>query len=275
MNIIKTKLEIGVKEPFSVVHISDTHLTYADLRDGERKVELAVGRKTCFPYDEEAVLQLARDTAKQLGAPIVHTGDLIDFVSLANLERAGRFVEETGCFLAAGNHEFSLYVGEAKEDAAYRNQSLAAVQAAFQNDIRMSSRMIGGANFVALDDGYYLFDEAQLAFLKNEVEKGAPVVLLLHNPLYEPALYDAQMKKNPCAYLVDVPEEQMRSYPANRYEQQLSDAITRETVAYIKAEPRIKAIIAGHLHCNYEGVVGDRLAQVITACDDVRVIELV
>ena len=79
MNIIKTKLEIGVKEPFSIIHISDTHLTYADLRDGERKVELAVGRKTCFPYDEEAVLQLARDTAKQLGAPIVHTG--MDVVS--------------------------------------------------------------------------------------------------------------------------------------------------------------------------------------------------
>jgi hypothetical protein len=275
MKIIKTQLNIGVNAPFSVVHISDTHLTYADLRDGERKVELAVGRKTCFPYDEEAVLQLASDTAKTLGAPIVHTGDLIDFVSQANLERAKQFVTENDCFLAAGNHEFSLYVGEAKEDAAYRNQSLAAVQAAFPNDIRMSARMIGGVNFVALDNGYYLFEEAQLAFLKSEVEKGAPVVLLMHNPLYESALFELQMKKSPCAYLVDVPEEKMRSYPADRYEQQLSDAITRETVAYIKAEPRIKAIIAGHLHCNYEGVVGDRLAQVITACDDVRVIELV
>ena len=76
MKTIQSTLHIGVKQPFSVVHISDTHLTYADMRDGERKVELARGRKTCFPYDEEAVLQLASDTAKEKGVPIVHTGDL-------------------------------------------------------------------------------------------------------------------------------------------------------------------------------------------------------
>ncbi|MBQ8351891.1 MAG: metallophosphoesterase [Clostridia bacterium] len=274
MNIIESTLHIGVKTPFTVVHISDTHLTYADLRDGERKVELAKGRKTCFPYDEEAVLLLASDTAKEKGAPIVHTGDLIDFVSLANLERARQFVTENDCFLAAGNHEFSLYVGEAKEDAAYRNQSLALVQEAFPNDIRMAARMIGGVNFVALDNGYYLFEEAQLAFLKNEVEKGAPVILLMHTPLYEPALYDIQMQKAPCAYLVDVPEEKMRSYPRDRYEQQLSDVVTKEMVAYIKAEPRIKAILTGHLHANYEGMVDGHLPQIMTACDDVRVIEI-
>ena len=272
MRIIQSKLHIGIKNPLSVIHISDTHLTYADMRDGERKVELAKGRKTCFPYDEEAVLQLAGDLAREKGIPIVHTGDLIDFVSLANLERARQFTAENDCFLAAGNHEFSLYVGEAKEDAAYRNQSLAAVQAAFANDIRMSARMIGGVNFVALDNGYYLFEEAQLDFLKKEVERGAPVVLLMHTPLYEPVLYDIQMKKAPCAYLVDVPEEKMRTYPPDRYEQQLADAATRETVAYIAAEPAIKAIITGHLHANYEGVFAGRIPQMMTACDDVRII---
>ena len=63
--------------------------------------------------------------------------------------------------MAAGNHEYSLYVGEAWEDAAYRNQSLATVQEAFINNIRMAARVIGGVNFVALDDGYYLFEEEQ------------------------------------------------------------------------------------------------------------------
>ena len=275
MNIMESTLRVGVETPFQIIHISDTHLTYADMRDGERKVELAKGRKTCFPYDEEAVLQLASDLAKEKGIPIVHTGDLIDFVSVANLERAGRFVRESDCFLAAGNHEFSLYVGEAKEDAAYRNQSLAAVQAAFSNDIRMASRMIGGVNFVALDNGYYLFEEAQLDFLKKEVEKGAPVVLLMHNPLYEPVLYDIQMKKAPCAYLVGVPETLMQSYPPDRYEQQLSDNVTKRTLDYIAKTPAIKAIIAGHLHCNYEGVFADRIPQVMTACDDVRLINVV
>ena len=76
-------------------------------------------RGPLFTHGEEA-LQLASDTAKEYGVPIIHTGDLIDFVSLANLERAERFISENDCFTVAGNHEFSLYVGEAKENAASR-----------------------------------------------------------------------------------------------------------------------------------------------------------
>lgn len=274
MKIIPTTLNIGVQTPFRVLHITDTHLVYADMRDGQRKVDLAEKRKKYFPEAEEA-LTFAERTAAELQIPIVHTGDLIDFVSVANLEAVKRFTDENDCFMAAGNHEFSLYVGEAKEDAAYRNQSLAAVQAVFKNDIRMASRVIGGVNFVALDNGYYLFEREQLDFLKNEVKKGLPVVLLLHNPLYEKALYDRVMQKSPCAYLVGVPEALMQGYPKDRYAQQLADAITREAVDYIKNETAIKAIIAGHLHFNYEGIFGDRIPQVMTSCTDARLVEII
>ncbi|MBQ2706718.1 MAG: metallophosphoesterase, partial [Clostridia bacterium] len=91
-----------------------------------------------------------------------------------------KFCDENDVFFAAGNHEFSLYVGEAWEDADYRNQSLAKVQAAFGNDIRFSSRIIGGVNLVAIDDGYSRFDEEHLDLLKAEVAKGLPIVLLMH-----------------------------------------------------------------------------------------------
>ena len=40
MNIIHTTLNIGATAPFKIIHLSDTHLTYADLRDGQRKVDL-------------------------------------------------------------------------------------------------------------------------------------------------------------------------------------------------------------------------------------------
>jgi 3',5'-cyclic AMP phosphodiesterase CpdA len=274
MNVIKTTLSVGAEKPFRVLHATDTHLTYADLRDGERKVELAQKRTRIFPNAPE-VLDFAAQTAKELSIPILHTGDLIDFVSIANLEAAKRFTDENDCFMAAGNHEFSLYVGEAKEDAAYREKSLAEVQKAFKNDIRMSARVIGGVNFVALDNGYYLFEQAQLDFLKAEVKKGLPVVLLLHNPLYEQGLYDLITERSPCAYLVAVPEALMQHYPADRYAQQMADDVTRETVDYIANEPQIKAIIAGHLHRNYEGVFADRIPQILTCCTDLRLFEIV
>lgn len=274
MSIIETKLNVGVQAPFRVLHVTDTHLTDADLRDGERKVVLAEKRAKCFPHADET-LELACKLAKEQGVPILHTGDLLDFVSVANLEKAKKFTDETDCFMAAGNHEFSLYVGEAKEDAAYRNQSLATVQAAFKNDIRMAARVIGGVNFVALDNGYYLFEREQLDFLKTEVKRGLPVVLLLHNPLYERALYDRVMQKSPCAYLVGVPEELMQGYPKDRYAQQLADDVTRETVDYIGKEPAIKALITGHLHFNYDGIFAGRIPQIVTSCTDVRLVEIV
>jgi hypothetical protein len=79
---------------------------------------------------------------------------------------------------------------------------------------------------------------------------------------------------NPCAYLVDVPEELMQDYPADRFAQQKADDITRETVEYIKTEPLIKAIIAGHIHMNYRGYLKENLPQITTSCTDIRILEI-
>lgn len=271
MNVIESVWKFGVPEPFEVIHLSDTHLTAADLRDGERKVRLAEQRKKYFPHAEETLAFGCRLAAER-NAPILHTGDLIDFVSLANLELARDFTDRNDCFFAAGNHEFSLYVGEAREDAAYRSLSLDAVQAAFKNPIRMSARTIGGVRFVALDNGYYLFDGEQFDFLRAEVERGLPTVLLLHTPLFEPRLYERMRQQSSCAYLVGVPEPLMQGYDADRFAQQRADALTLEVLEYVEAQPTIRAIIAGHLHFNYEGVFGGRIPQIVTSCTDARVI---
>jgi hypothetical protein len=170
MQLIHTRIEIGLPAPIRVLHASDTHLTHADARDGRRKVELAESRLRGFPDADQRLDELGR-LSHELGVPVMHTGDLIDFVSLANLEAAKAFADSHDIFMATGNHEFSLYVGEAWEDADYRNQSLAAVQACYKNDIRMSARVIrngdAAINFVALDNGYYYFEPRQLAFLKE------------------------------------------------------------------------------------------------------------
>lgn len=40
LTVTHTALSAGAAFPFRAVHLSDTHLTRADLRDGERKVRL-------------------------------------------------------------------------------------------------------------------------------------------------------------------------------------------------------------------------------------------
>ena len=139
MNIITNKIKLGASAPFKLIHASDTHLTEADSRDTQRKIELARNRSKIFPNALDNLEKLS-ELSKKYSAPIAYTGDMTDFVSYKNLDIAKKFTDENDCFICAGNHEFSLYVGEAKEDAAYRNQSLALVQSAFKNDIRFSSR---------------------------------------------------------------------------------------------------------------------------------------
>lgn len=274
MHIIKTEIKVGAEKPFSVMHASDTHLTLADARDGKRKTDLAERRQKTFPEADEMFEKMVR-LQKKTGSLLVHTGDLIDFVSLANLEKAAEFTAQTDCFFAAGNHEFSLYVGEAKEDAAYREQSLAKVQAAFANDIRFSSRVVNGVNFVAADNSYYLMEESQLNALKAEAEKGLPVVLCVHTPLFSEGLYDYLLNKegkNSPAYLMSVPEEKMRHYTPDRYEQQKEDAATHEAYEFIRHCPQIKAILAGHVHCPFAFEFGDKM-QYGVGCTDIRLID--
>lgn len=272
--IIETKIEVGALAPFKIIHLSDTHMTYADMRDGERKVELANKRSQYYRGAEE-VLALASDTARELGAPIFHTGDLCDFVSLANLERAKKFVDENDVTLAAGNHEFSQYVGEAIEDAAYRNQSLDKVQTVYKNDIRAYARRINEVNFIFLDDGYYKIDRIQLDFLKKELSAGLPTVVLMHTPLYEPDLYAIEREHHDSGYLLGVPDELVDGYGSERAKLQRADATTWEAIGLIKNTPTVKAIIAGHLHLNYEKMLTDSILQLTTGCETVRIIEFI
>ena len=269
---VETKITVGATSPFKIIHLADTHMTYADMRDGERKVELAKKRSQYFRGAEDT-LELASALAREYGCPIFHTGDLSDFVSVANLERVKQFINENDLTLSAGNHEFSQYVGEAIEDAAYREQSLAKVQAVYKNDIRASAREINGVNFIFLDDGYYKIDGGQLAFLHCELERGIPTVIVMHTPIYEPKLYAIERAHHDCGYLLGVPDELVDGYGSERARQQRADAITGEAIELIKSTPCVRAIIAGHLHRDYENMLTDSVLQLTTDCETVRIIE--
>lgn len=278
MTFLKTILRVGAEKPFCALHLSDTHLTFADERDDDRKRSLASERSKISEFSEACeVLQEAENLSKKEKLPIFHTGDLIDFVSHANLDFAARYAKENDLFIAAGNHEFSQYVGEAREDAAYRNQSLPRVQNAFRNDIRFSSSVINGVNFVAIDNSYYLFEEEQLERLKAEVAKGMPVVLLLHTPLYEERLYDfhRDLQGDAPVYEMNVPLEKMAYYSPERFRQQRADEITKRAYDYVTSAPSIKAILCGHVHHDFESAIAGKLPQIVTGCSTIRRIEFI
>ena len=261
IKVQKIEIEVGAEKPFSVLHISDSHLVYADHRDTERKIKLAA-RRAKKMRNSEPIITAQRNYAIENNLPIVHTGDMMDFVSQANLDAAKRVFSKGDWIVATGNHEFSLYVGEAKEDDAYRAQSYDKVQAIYPNDLTFYSRVINGVNFVTLDNGYYKITKEQFSKMKAEVKKGLPIILACHNPLYTPGLCELIQKgdKTKPTGTVGAPFAVTEEYYhkersageewRNRNIQQRADKTTLKFHKWLQKQEELKGILCGHVHIN-------------------------
>ncbi len=254
LKIVPITIKAGASSPFKAIHVSDSHFCFADARENERKRKLADSRRRYFSKGEgyfDAALNYAQKN-KEL---FLHTGDLIDFVSNSNLEAIQSKLKDAFCFASSGNHEFSQYVGEAKEDAAYKLQSYDRVQKVYPNNITFASKVINNVNFIAFDDVYYNVTANQLAQFKAEVAKGLPIIAMCHCPLYTPELFDEMIihRKEKSAYLLGAPNSKIQSYERSRLEQQKADLSTLDFLDWMKNQPLIKAILCGHLHFNWSG----------------------
>lgn len=264
LNIKNITVKLNCEKAFSALHISDTHLAMVDNRDNERKMKLAAARSRIFP-NAEHYLDESVEYAKKNDMMLIHTGDLIDFTTERNLDCASSHIMGDNVIASAGNHEYSQYVGEAKEDEAYKQQSYAAVQEVFPNNLVFYSKVVNGVNFVAIDDIYYNVTEHQHELVEQEMKKGLPVVLLCHVPLYTPKHAEYAMKRNDngAAYVTGAPLSITSTYKndpslpesqqwRNRGVQQRADKTTLEFVKWLKKQKQLKAILCGHCHYFYE-----------------------
>ena len=271
-----TTVHVGATQPFSLLHMTDTHINLADGRDDERKQAAAAQSWGGKPHGL-AELAFVTEQARLRDLPVVHTGDLTEIVTEANLDWARAFAGSVELRMVAGNHDFSQYREVMAETSAYRLQSIDKLRAVYKNDVEFDARVVNGVNLVLLCNCYYQIDRWQLERLREEVCKGYPVVLFLHMPLYTEELYDfmrachaAAGTPNRAVFLMSVPEEKMDYYTPLLLRQQRQDADTAEAYRYILAEPRIRAVIAGHTHQNFEGTLGDGRVQITTDVNTLR-----
>ncbi len=263
MKLEKNTLHVGLEKPVKLLHVTDTHLTYADEQDDERKHALA--RRLRDPNKEQYLAEHIA-YAEECCDLLVHTGDLMDFVSHGNVEKAREILKNERIFFIAGNHDYSQYVGEVWEDSAYRMNSYMQMGYGLGVPMFFNSRIVGGVNVVGIDNSYYHFADWQIWRLKKEVEKGLPVILAFHDPLFEQSLYDYHysVSSEDCTYLVGCDEEHLLRYSEFRAVQQRPDAPTLRMIDYIKSEPQIKAILTGHLHFSFESMLTPTLPQFVT-----------
>ena len=245
-------MEIGIEKPFSVLHLSDTHLTAAYDHENEKKQQLHNNRTTTFGGRQEEALGDALAWAKEHVDYVVHTGDLIDWQSEANFELVKKYFGD-GVIGSLGNHEYStdMWLSDPKEEKneKYKNNTRETIQSVYPFNTTLFSQVVNGVNFVTLDDVYGYVTKTQVELFKAEVAKGLPIVLCMHVPFHTDNIWRATCRfwkdKGKLTYR-EVPE------PTGDYKRQRKDPVTRKFIKYLKSEPLLRCILAGHEHITVE-----------------------
>ncbi len=242
-------VNIGLEKPFSILHISDTHLTAAYPHENEKKQTLHTKRTMTFGGRQEEALRDSLAWARDHVDYVVHTGDIIDWQSEANFDLVKKYFGEgmTGCM---GNHEFSpsMWLNDVKEERTekFKDLSRSKLQEVYPFNVVLQSQVVNGVNFVTLDDVYGYVTQEQVDLFQKEVKKGLPIVLCMHVPFHTDNIWRVNVKfwQREAAKLgsARVPD------PSGDYRIQREDPVTRDFIASLKKEPLLKAILAGHLH---------------------------
>ena len=254
--VLKVKpleIDLGIGKAFKAFHFSDTHLNFFDAVDfaavDEKKQKHFHYRWCRFPQALES-FYASLDYARERRLPLLHTGDLIDFVTEGNERVLRHNVQGLDLFYAIGNHEYQSRAPEHydSDEAGMR----ARLQPIFGNDLTVASRVIGGANFVAFDNARHQLREETIVRVKAEFEKGMPVVLMCHIP----PVYTQKFRENsrlakkiigvgmgadPASF--DKVKARRPSKPADSHDER-----TRAFYDWLRARKDLKAILCGHTH---------------------------
>ena len=243
------RIDAGATAPFSILHISDTHLSsaYPNEADAEGKLKSMERRTKTFGGRQEEALRDSLAWAKKNVDYVLHTGDLIDWQSDANFDLVKKYYGDT-MFGSMGNHEFYTYLPGEKHtwQEPFKTRSWDLLKAKYPVDPRFSSKVVNGVNFVCVDDVFGTVQPDQVEKFRAEAKKGMPIVLCMHVPFFTDFIWQSSCRfwrsSGKRFASAAAPEA------GGDFKRQLEDKVTSDFIAYLKREPLLKGILAGHLH---------------------------
>lgn len=233
LRVRQVRLDVGATRPFSILHVSDSHLTGVDGRDGPEVRDFARSRENLGRELGASYLEEALDYARTRGLPVVHTGDVIEYASAANFSRAGEIIRANGILACVGNHEF-WRTGKTADEAA-KLPLAEAVGATFPGDQPAFSFETNGVSFFVFDNAFGRVSQAVTSAFERVAAKGLPVVLVCHVPF-------------PAKDLLDDPDARPNLLGEGAAR---ADVTTQAFIARVRGEPLVRAILCGHLHGFY------------------------
>lgn len=251
LKIEPLEIPLGIGKAFKAFHFSDTHLNFFDAVDfaavGDDKKKHFHGRWCRFPQALES-FYASIDYARSHKLHLLHTGDLVDYVTDGNDRVLRHNVQGLDMFYAIGNHEYQSRAPEhyVSDGAAMRTH----LRQFFGNDLSVASRVIGGANFVAFDNARQQVREETIERVKAEFGKGLPVVLMCHVPPFYTMKFRENSRKAKKIIGVGMGRDpasfdnmRLPGNPADKH-----DAKTRAFYDWLRARKDLKAILCGHTH---------------------------
>jgi hypothetical protein len=109
----------------------------------------------------------------------------------------------------------------------------------------MSSRLIKGIRFVAIDNSIYHVTQKQLDFWKQEAAKGDPIVLFMHIPLWQEGWKNVFTCGCPDWGSANDPYWEIERREKWAEKQSPSTFAFRETVL---STPNLAGVMTGHIH---------------------------
>ncbi len=250
MDILRNELQIGLTQPLRILQVSDAHLSGCCEEDSDKaklksKKKTAAFLKESGGVPQEQRLKEALELAEDCDA-LVFTGDIADSPSRANLGLLESMLEGRKYLYTFGNHDYYSYdsdCGCAEDRDLFLDEFLRFLPC----DPTMDAMQIGGVNLVTLDDSLAQFSWLQLGFLKAEIEKGLPILLFLHLPVYSPSFVPKAYEWWDSSMCVGTPPEVLAVHGETDPKMPAEEA-TLAMLELIRTEPLIKAIFASHLH---------------------------
>lgn len=228
--IRKINIDAGQTRPFSLLHISDSHVARLDERDGDDIRKFALARAGCGRKSGELFLKAALDLAENFGEIVVHTGDLMEFASAANYDLAASIARRQQFLACVGNHEFWATSKTADEKDKIPFSGLIA--RIFPGEQPSFVRELNGVNFFFFDNAFGRVSKEVVAAFERVASLSAPMVLVCHVPFPTDELLSDSIVAN-----------SLMGEGAAK-----GDSLTKSFIERVRHERLIKAILCGHLH---------------------------
>ncbi|MBE6397248.1 MAG: hypothetical protein E7046_09620 [Lentisphaerae bacterium] len=251
LKITHLEIDIGLRHAFKAFHFSDTHLNFFDAVDyaavTDKKKLHYHKRWGRFPQALQS-FYASVDYAMMRRMPMLHTGDLIDFLNDGNERVLRHNIKGIDLHYAIGNHEYQDRGPEHYTDD--RAEVRRRIRQYMPNDLTVASRVLGGVNFVSFDNAFYNLREETISGVKKEFLKGLPVVLMCHIPPTYTRLFRENSRRSKLKTLramgnrtISINDIPLPGNPADRY-----DGKTKALYDWLRERKELRAILCGHAH---------------------------